>query len=215
MRIKFIILTVIILFTGCSFKTSDKYKYRVDASNSFESFKKYYLQGKTRLASIALKRALQNAKAGSDINSIAKIYLGECALHNAMLIKDNCSEFAQIKDIINDKTIQNYYLFLIGDFQKIDTQFLSKQYRDFTKYLKQQDIKNAIKALHKIKDIDSQIIAASLIKNKLSKKDVKDIIKSSSSMGYKKATARWYKFLMKKSTADEKRVIEKKLKLFQ
>ena len=215
MKIKFFILIVTLLFTGCSLKVNNKYKYRVDASNSFDSFKKYYLQGKTRLASIALKRALQNAKEGSDINSIAKIYIGECALHNALLIQDSCNEFAQIKDIISDKNIQNYYLFLTKDFQKIDTKFLPERYRDFAKYLKQKEFKNAIKALHKIKDTDSQIIAASLIKDKLSKKDIKEIIKLSSSMGYKKATDRWYTLLESKSTAAEKRVIEKKLKLFQ
>ncbi len=215
MKIKLLFLAIAIFFTGCSFKTNNKYKYRVDASNSFDSFKKYYLQGKTRLASIALKRALQNAKEGSDVNSIAKIYLGECALHNAMLIRDNCNEFAQIKDIISDKNIQNYYLFLRKDFQKIDTKFLPQRYRDFAKYLKKKEFKNAIKALYKIKDADSQIIAASLIKDKLSKKDIKNIIKLSSSMGYKKTTAKWYTLLETKSTDNEKRVIDKKLKLFQ
>ena len=215
MKIKFFILIIALLFTGCSLKVNNKYKYRVDASNSFDSFKKYYLQGKTRLASIALKRALQNAKEGSDINSIAKIYLGECALHNAMLIQDRCNEFVQIKDIISDKSIQNYYLFLTKDFQKIDTKFLPDRYRNLVNYLKQKKFKNAIKALYKIKDTDSQIIAASLIKDKLSKKDIQNIIKLSSSMGYKKVTARWYTLLEAKSTAAEKRVIEKKLKLFQ
>ncbi len=214
MKTKFILLIIVIFFAGCSFKTNDRYKYRVDASNSFDSFKKYYLQGKTRLASIALKRALQNAKEGSDINAIAKIYLGECALHKAMLIQDSCIDFRQIKDIVSDKNIQNYYLFLIGDLKKIDTRFLPEQYRNFAKYLKKEDFKDAIKALHNIKNADSQIIAASLIKDSLSKKDIKNIINISSSMGYKKTTDKWYTFLKTKSTATEKRVIEKKLKIF-
>lgn len=214
MKIKFVLLIVSLLFVGCSFKTSDKYKYRVDASNSFDSFKKYYLQGKTRLASIALKRALQNAKEGSDINSIAKIYLGECALHKAMLIQDNCSEYLQIKELTSDKHLENYYLFIAGKFQNINISLLPESYRDFAKYLKRKNLGAAVKTLDKIKNSDSKIIAASLIKNKLSKKDIKKIIDISSSMGYKKVTARWYNFLKTKSTEKEKKIIDEKLKIF-
>jgi len=214
MKIKFVLLIVSILFTGCSFKTGYKYKYRVNASNSFDSFKRYYLQGKTRLASIALKRALQNAKEGSDINSIAKIYLGECALHKAILLQDNCEEYRQIKNLTNDKYLENYYLFIVGKFQKTDIALLPEQYRDFARYLKKREIKSAVKALYDIKNSDSKIIAASLIKDKLSKKDIKKIIDISSSMGYKKVTARWYTFLKTKSTDSEKKVIEEKLNIF-
>ena len=215
MKIKFVLLIISLLFAGCSFKTSNKYKYRVDASNSFDSFKKYYLQGKTRLASIALKRALQNAKEGSDINSIAKIYLGECALHKAMLLHDNCSEYRQIQNLTNDKYLKNYYLFIAGKFQNINISLLPESYRDFAKYLKQKNFNAAVKALYNIKNSDSKIIAASLVKDKLSKKDIKKIIDISSSMGYKKVTARWYDFLKTKSTDKEKKIIDEKLKIFK
>jgi len=147
MKIKSIFLLIVLIFAGCSFKTNERFKYRVDASNSFDSFKKYYLQGKTRLASISLKRALKNAKDGSDINSIAKIYLGECALHSAMLINDTCKEYQQIKSLTNDKSLENYYQLLRKNFKQIDTKFLPEQYKDFAENLKSKNYKNAINSL--------------------------------------------------------------------
>lgn len=215
MRLRYVLLIASLLFVGCSFKTDNRYKYRVDASNSFDSFKKYYLQGKTRLASVELKRALQSAKEGSDINSIAKIYLGECALHKAMLIDDNCSEYLQIKELVSDKDLENYYLFITGKFQKLDTSLLPKSYRDFANYLKRKNFDAATKALFEIKNSDSKIIAASIIKRRLSRDDIKKIIDISSAMGYKKVTTRWYNLLKTKSTDKQKRVIDKKLMLFK
>ncbi len=215
MKIRYILfLSLFIFLAGCSFKTDNKYKYRVNASNSFDSFKQYYLQGKTRLASISLKRALQSAKSGVDINAIAKIYLGECALHNAVLIKDNCQEYKNIQNITNDKLIQNYYYLLIGKFNKINPDKIPPRYKNFVKYLKQKNYKKAVASIYNIKDTDSKLVAASLVKNNLSYNDIKYIINISASLGYKKAALSWYDFLKSKSTPSQKIEIDKKIKLF-
>lgn len=215
MKIRYTLTLIsFILLTGCSFKTDSRYKYRVNASNSFDSFKTYYLQGKTRLASIALKRALQSAKSGADTNAIAKIYLGECALHNAMLIKDQCQEYKDIQDIVDDKTLQNYYYLITGHFDKIKIDKIPLSYKDFAKYVKIKNYEKAVKSIRGIDSIDSKLVAASLIKNHLSRKEIIYVINESASLGYKKAALGWYGFLKSKSTPSQIKKINQKIKLF-
>ncbi len=204
----------IILFAGCSFKINEKYKYRVNASNSFESYKRYYLKGETRLASIALKRALHSAKSGTDVNAIAKIYLGECAMHNALLIKDRCEQYTSIKQLIPNNKLDGYYNLLQNDIGNISTKYLPSQYKIFIENLKNKNYKNAFKSIQSMQTVSSKLIAASIMKNKLTKKEIKYIIKVSSSVGYKHATLRWYELLKKKSAPKERKIIDKKIEVF-
>jgi len=204
----------IILFVGCSFKINEKYKYRVNASNSFESYKRYYLKGETRLASIALKRALQSAKSGTDVNAIARIYLGECALHNALLIEDRCKQYNSIKQLIPNNKLDDYYNLLQNNIGHINIKYLPSQYKNFIKNLKNKNYKNAFKSIQNMQTVTSKLIAASIIKNELTKKEIKYIIKISSSIGYKHATLRWYELLKEKSTPKERKTINKKIAVF-
>ncbi|NPA74102.1 MAG: hypothetical protein GXO12_05260 [Epsilonproteobacteria bacterium] len=205
-------LIVIVLFAGCSFKATQKYKYRVDASNSFDSFRDYYLKGQTRLASTALQRAINNAKQGYDIDSLSKIYLGACALHIGVLIDDKCEEYLKIKHLSQNDSLQDYYHLIEGEFSKIKNP--PKEYSDFVNAMKKGDYKSAFEAVKSMKDSTSKLIAASLMKEHLTKPQINYIINEAASMGYKKAVKRWYGYLKTKSTQKERDIINKKMELF-
>ncbi len=202
------------LFMGCSLKTTQKYKYRVDASNSFDSYTNYYLRGETRLAATSLKRAIQEAKQGYDLKSLSKIYLGECALHKAVLIDDKCENYIKIKHLLKKNTLQNYYFLIEGEIGKINIDKLQPHYRDFIGYLQKKNYKNAFNAIKEMKSVPPKLIGASIMKDRLSKQDILYIINEASSMGYKKAAKRWYEFLKTKSGQKERQDIDNKIKIF-
>ena len=203
------------LFVGCSFKSNPKFKYRVNASNSFESYTDYYLKNQTRLASTELKRALQNAKEGYDLDTLSKIYLGECALHMAVLIDDKCDEYNSIKKLKPNVTNENYYRLIQGDIKGVSIKSLPDLYQNFAKYLKQNNYKEAFKAIKDMKSVSSKLISASIMRKHLTKDEIRYIIKEASAMGYKKATRRWYLYLRSISSQKEKDKIDAKLKIFK
>ena len=211
----FITLLLLLFISGCSLKTTDRYKYRVNASNSFESYQRYYLQGKTTLASVSLKRAINSAKLGSDIDSLATIYLGECAITNALFINDNCKEYKKVSAIIKNSKLENFYRLLRGKVETVDTKKLPKSYISFADFLKKGKYKKAFNAIKDMPSPISKLIAASIIKENLSTEEIKYIIKVSSSMGYRNATIKWYKFLLSKSSPKEKVRILKKIRLLR
>ncbi len=211
----FITLFLVLVISGCSLKTTDRYKYRVNASNSFESYQKYYLQGKTTLASVSLKRAINSAKMGSDLNSLATIYLGECAITNALFIKDNCKEYKKASTVIKDSKLENFYNLIEGKIEIVDTKKLPKNYISFAHFLKQGDYKKAFNAIKEMPSPVSKLIAASIIKNSMNTKNIEYIIDISSSMGYKNATIKWYKFLLSKSNPEKKDRILEKIRLLR
>ncbi len=214
MRYITLFITFFIL-AGCSFKSNDRYKYRTNSSNSFQSYTKYYLKGDTLLASSELRQAIKNAKEGSDINTLATIYLGECALHKAILIDDSCKEFNSIKEFVDDKTLQNYYLFINKNINDLDINSLPKRYQEFALYLKNRAYNKAFEAIKSMENISSKLIAAYLIKEHLTKDQIRYLIKETSSMGYKKATLRWYEFLKTKASNKERETIDKKLQILR
>ena len=209
------ILIIALLFAGCSFKSSPKFKYRVNASNSFDSYTDYYLKGETRLASTELKRAVQNAKEGYDLETLSKIYLGECALHIAILIHDPCDEYNSIKGLLKDKSDENYYRMIQGDIENVSIDSLPKEYRSFANYLKHKEYKKAFEAIKEMENVSSKLIAASIMKEHLTKDEIRYILSEASAMGYKKALKSWYSYLKSKSNQEEQKIIDKKMEIFK
>lgn len=213
MKIYFLVI-LLLFFTGCSFKAEQKDTWRKNASNAFDSYSNYYLQDETTLASSSLKEAIGSAKNSANLSPLSKIYLGTCALHVAVLIDDECLEYNQIKDILKEKdSSESYYNMLQKNYDNIDLKSLPPQYSDFVKAMEKKDYRSAFKAIQTIQKTSSKLIAASLMKEHLSKKEIHYIIDEASFSGYKKAVIRWLEFLKEKSNDAEKQKIQKLLNI--
>lgn len=210
---KKLFLLILIFITGCSMKSApDRWKAR--AANAFASYQEYYLQGKDRLAAVELKRAIQEATCSADLEPLARIYLGECAIHSAALIDDECGNYIRIGNMLGtQQELKNYYLMLQKKMDVVDEAMLPRQYQAFVKYVKIKNFKSAFSCIKNMPETSSKLIAASLMKNQLDKNMLAYIINQASFSGYKKSVIAWLQFAKRTATKEEKVLINKKLGL--
>ena len=211
---KQIIFVIAILLAGCSSKNESPNIWKKDTSNSFDSYKQYYLEGKTRLASLSLTRAINSAKSSADLKPLAKVYLGVCALHVAVLINDKCEDYTSLLDILdkNDPS-ESYYYMIENKFSRVNLDYIPEQYKSFAKEMKVKNYKNAIKEMKKIQSTSSMLVAASLIKKHLNSRDIDFLIDRLSLYGYKKPIIRWLEYSKNINSHEKNYKIDKLLKI--
>jgi len=210
---KKLFLIILIFITGCSMKSPPD-RWKAKASNAFDSYQEYYLQGKDRLAAVELKRAIKEATCSADLEPLARIYLGECAIHAAALIDDECGNYIQVSNMLGtQQELKNYYLMLQKKMDAVDEAMLPRQYQAFVKYVQIKDFKTAFSCIKNMPETTSKLIAASLIKNQLDKNMLAYIINQASFSGYKKSVIAWLQFAKKTATREERLLINKKLGL--
>jgi hypothetical protein len=204
---------ILILISGCSMKVPPD-RWKANASNAFESYQEYYLQGKSRLAATELKKAIKEAACSADMEPLARIYLGECALHAAVLIDDECGNYIRISNMLGtQKELKNYSLMLQGKMDDVDAAVLPRQYRDFVRNVSKKDFKAAFSNIKGMPETSSKLIAASLMKDQLDKGMLAYVIDQASFRGYKKSVIAWLRFSKKSATEKEKVLIEQKLRI--
>ncbi|WP_331774802.1 hypothetical protein [Sulfurospirillum sp. 1612] len=209
-----ILILFLLIFTGCSFKTTPQDMWRKNAATAFERYSDYYLKGETALASASLNSAIKNAKSSADLRPLSKIYLGTCALHIAVLIDDPCSEYKAIRDMLDpEHSSWDYYNMLQKNFDNITIKNLPPQYGDFVTAMQKEDFQGAFQSIQKMPKTSSLLIAASLMRKHLNESQIHEIINAASFRGYKKAVVRWLGFLKEKSSGIKKQKIDKMLDL--
>ena len=211
---KYILLACsLLLFSACSFSTP-KNDWQINSINAYDSYKKYYLKGEDNLAGTDIKRAVKYAKQSADLNTLARIYLSECALHVSVLESDDCEKYQTLNELVTSDELHSYYLFLQNKITKDELKDLPSKYRDFAGYAEVRDYENAQKEILGMNDIVSKMIAASLIRDSLNDATIKNIIDEASFYGYKKAVINWMKFYETKVVdKNEKDLINKKLEI--
>lgn len=210
---KKVFLIILIFIAGCAMKTPPD-KWKTDTSNAFASYREYYLQGNSRLAATELKRALNEAKRSADLGPLARIYLGECALHAAVLINDQCNDYIRISDMLGtQKELEAYYLMLQKKMNAVDDTMLPRQYQGFVRNVKIKKFKTAFANIKNMPETSSKLIAAALMKDQLDKNMLAYIIDQASFRGYKKSVIAWLLFSKKTATSEERMLIDKKLNL--
>ncbi len=205
----------ILLLSGCSFKTPDN-SWQLKSSSAFESYKKNFLYGYDRLASNDLQSAVAHAKMGADFTTLARVYLGACALNISVGIQDECKNYKALSNLVEDQKLNAYHAFITSSLETKQIQHLPAIYQKFALSILKSDQKSANEELIKMDTITSQLLSAAIIKEKLSKTTIQSIIKSASFYGYKRAVIYWLKILKDRTTdTDEKKIINKKLSVLE
>ena len=107
--IKYIfILFIIIYFSACSFKTAPN-EWQYKSANAFDSYVNDFMSEQDILAQNDLRQALKYAKKSANLSTLARIYLGKCALNISVGIEDKCKEYQSISNLVDDKELSNYY----------------------------------------------------------------------------------------------------------
>ena len=103
-----LILPITLFFSACSLKTPENL-WQHKSANAFHAYVKDFMSGEDILAKHDLHRAVQQAKRSADFTSLAKVYLGKCALNISVGIADRCKEYESISHLVNTKELSNYY----------------------------------------------------------------------------------------------------------
>ncbi|MBU0631015.1 hypothetical protein KKA17_00045 [bacterium] len=213
---KYLLLTCTLIFlSACSF-TKPKNEWQINSINAYDSYKEYYLKGEDNLASTDMKRAVKYAKQSADLNTLARIYVSECALHVGVLEGENCAKYLNVKNLAASDELYSYYQFLQDKLAAENIKFLPSKYQRFATYKLNNDLRQAESELLKMDDIVSKMICASLVKDSLHVDTIKILIDEASFYGYKKAVINWMVFYKIKTTdLSEKNLLGKKLQILK
>lgn len=208
-------ILIITLFTACSFKSEpNEWKYK--SINAFSSYTKNFLRSNDALAKSDLKRAIEHAKSSANLTQLSRIFLGECALNISVGIDDDCKNYKDISELINDKALDSYYMFIRSTISQNDLATLDSNYKEFSEYTITKEYSKAKKELFSMGKITSKLLSASLIKDHLSFDEVDELIKSASFYGYKKNVVFLLNVQKSKTTSESvKKAIEKKIKILE
>lgn len=215
MRLIITLVFVFLFFVGCSFK-SEQNQWEYNSSSAFNSYTKYFLIDEKELAKSDLQRAVKYAKQSADLEQLARVYLGVCALSISVGEDTGCNKYIEIQEFVSSKKLDVYFSMLVKKEEEKQIKLLPKQYQKFVKYkfLNKYDL-----AFEKIKFMEqstSQFIAASLIKDEINKLQVDFLIKKASFLGYKKIVLFWlnHKYNLE-SNLEKKERIARKIKILE
>lgn len=193
----FIFSCVLFILVGCSFKAIPN-QWEYDSAKAYNSYMKNFLSNKETLAKSDLEKAINYAKQSANLNQLAKIYLGKCALNISIGINLNCQDYQDIKRLINNKNLDVYFSMLQKKLKKEDLKFLPKQYEKFYQYYFDGKIVKSFDYIFDIENITSLFVVSSLHKDKLSKNQINKIIDKASYYGYKRVVLYWLNNLYEK-----------------
>jgi len=206
-----LLISILSLFNACSFKTPvNQWQYK--STNAFSSYTTNFLSSKDILAKNDLQRALKHAKVTADLSTLAKIYLGECALNISVGIEDKCLKYQNIHPTLKSKSLEAYYNLLTLTIGPQTIESLPAHYQDFATHLLNTEYTKANQDVINIEKATSKILAGALLQEAIEEKTIRNVIKVSSLHGYKKSVLYWLKRLQH-ITKDTKEVaiINKKI----
>lgn len=210
--IRFYLLLTLLFLSACSFKTPDN-KWQHNSANYFQLYTKNFLNANKVLAKSDLKVAIENAKRSADLTTLAKVYLGKCALDISVGINNDCQEYQDIALLVEDVKLEAYHHFLEQKMQESEFKLLPSAYQNFVQAIAKKDTVSAKKAIVSMEKITSQLLASALIKEELDKQSVAFILQRASYFGYKKAVLFWLAESKKYASNEEVKKIEKKIQI--
>ena len=213
--IKISFFLFLIIFSGCSLKTPPN-EWQYKSSTAFSMYTQDFLTDDETLAKNDLARAVKHAKKSADFTQLAKIYLGECALNISVGINDDCKNYTNISDLVNNDLLHAYYDFIHLSIKKEQVKYLPKDYHSFAYKLIKKDFKSAKEAIFNMPKATSSFLCASLMKEKLDPNSRKKIIHLASYNGYKKVVLFWLHESIKNNYNQEDiQKIRKKVSILQ
>ncbi len=204
-----------LLFQGCSSKSPDN-KWEYNSANAFASFSKNFLTDNQEIAQDDLERSIKYAKQSANLEQLSRIYLGECALNISIGIKDKCNKYFEIEELVESSELKAYFLMLQNSLEKKQIKRLPSQYQYFSQYKYEKKYDLSFNAIKNMEQSSSKFVAASLIKEHISKSQIEYLIEKSSFYGYKKIVLFWLNHLRKiEDNKDEKKKIIKKIMILE
>jgi hypothetical protein len=177
-------------------------QWQYNSTNAFDSYKNNYLSSNDSAAKEDFKRAVKHAKVSSELTTLSRIYLGECALHISVGEEDECIKFQEIQNVVNDAFLDAYYGFITYQLTKEQIPLLPQIYQDYIWHVENLEYKEANEDILKMDEATSQLLSAALLKENLTNELREKMVEVASFHGYKKAVLFWLHEL-KNNTIDK------------
>ncbi len=152
------LFTLIVLFAGCSSKPIPDWTSA--AFNRLEDYKKNYLSGKTEIAELHFKRAVEEIKKSGDLEILGRAYLTKYAVQSAVLERIDEGEYLKIDAVSTSSPNKNFYNFLKGNMDHVEGKELPGQYQAFFAAYRSGKFTDATGEISKIEDPLSRLIAS-------------------------------------------------------
>ena len=213
MRNRLLSFIGLLLLAGCSTpQHEDAWRYQAAAAT--KAYGEHFLKDETVLIKSNYSHAERSAKQSSDLLPLARLYLSRCALNRAVLVDDPCNEFAQTLAVYDDPELGAYYAMLTNTLTPDAVDDLPYRYRRFAKAYLTDDVPAIHNALEGITPLRSRMVAASLVRDRLSEKEIEAIIDDASHLGYRRAVIAWMEYLRDVTADPHKRAqLQRKLEL--
>lgn len=153
-------LLAAILVTGCA--GADIPAWSTAGFQHLESYKKAFLEGRDTAAEFHYRRAEEAIKRSGNIDILARARLTRFALHVAALKPFVEQEYLELERLKPLPETHNYFLFLRGDFQRLDPALLPEQYWEVSQGLRSGNIRETESAIRNIENPLSRLIATGL-----------------------------------------------------
>lgn len=203
--IKIALLSIgLLLLSGCSFKSPPN-QWQYKSTSAFDSYIKNFLSSNDALAKNDLNRAVEHAKQSADLTMLSRIYLGECALNISVGLKESCEKYNNIRDLVDDKTLDAYYHLITLNINSLQLLNLDKEYKEFASYISTKEFSKADAQISKISKPTSKLLCAAIMKENLSTKTRKEMINLASFYGYKRSVVFWLNEAKKNSKDENER----------
>ncbi len=197
------VLAAALMIGGCASKTPPN-QWQIESAESFDSYTQSYLKGEEVMAQSELSGAIEEAKRSADIEQLERIYLGACALEHSVGEGRYCTEYRRLSAIRTYRALEAYASLLEGALGTADIEHLPPQYQTFAQYRLRGDVSGAFNELISMKRVTSQLIAASLIKDRLNDTQRDYILGLASKYGYKKSVLFWLRETVRKGDGERK-----------
>ncbi|PLA74130.1 hypothetical protein CYQ88_07770 [Hydrogenovibrio sp. SC-1] len=207
---------VFVLFiSGCSIQFSQPQNaWQVKAVSAFQNYQKYYLEGRVILAESERRKAISQAKQSAKLETLARVYIADCAIQAAVLNASDCALYLQVKPLVNAPELEAYYHFLSGSLSASEVDKLPSQYHGFAKKWQSGKTTKLDELVLAISPLESQLVSASIAKEMLTLKTLRAIIQTTADYGYKLASIRWMTYLSDRTPdADESAQLLKKIEI--
>ena len=149
----------LLLIVGCS--GEPKYIWKAYAGEYFLQYQNMMLANDQEQAVYYFKQAVQEAKKATDLQPLAQLYLGACAMDKALFVDTNCTGYQTLKPLVDTKKLDAYDAFIQAESFYADEN--NARYEDVINAINKNSALEALESVENLESVASQAIAASVM----------------------------------------------------
>ena len=154
----FTLLLMMILLSACS-SSKVAYAWQGEAKAKLAKYQEMMLKGDFFQANYYLEDAIKEAKNDTSLESLAIVYLTQCAMQKAMAQKTTCKAYQEIKALVTEPSFEAYQKLL--NKQTVDDRTLLGKYSSLYQAIQKKEV--SVSDIKSLPTIYAQAIGSMVI----------------------------------------------------